>query len=115
MVDGVFTQANALINGISIYQVETMPEEFTYYHIELENHELIMAEGVEAETYIDNVSRETFDNYEEYVALYGEPTEEMNELDMPRAKSVRQLPRKLKEKLHQRAVELFPDKAKDVA
>ncbi len=105
LVDGVFTQAHALINGSSIFQVRSMPNDFTYYHLELENHALIYAENVLAETYIDNVARATFDNYAEYLALYPEAIV-MQELTYPRAKSARQLPRKLKQKLLTRAINL---------
>ena len=40
-----------------------MPKEgFTYYHIETDSHELLLAEGVPAESYIDYLSRDRFDN-----------------------------------------------------
>jgi len=107
LVNGIFTNAFTLINGLSIYQVHSMPDKFEYYHIEMANHELVLAENVLAETFIDNVSRETFDNYAAYVALYPEEPC-MQELDLPRAKAARQLPRAYKQALLERAQRLYP-------
>jgi hypothetical protein len=42
-----------------------------YLHIELEDHDVILANGVPAETLGGNASREEFDNFDQYVALYG--------------------------------------------
>ena len=74
LVDGVLVQAGALVNNTSITRVMQPGERFTYYHIETEDHALILAEGAPVETFVDNVSRRTFDNYAEYEALYGEET-----------------------------------------
>jgi len=112
IVDEVFMRADTLINGISITQEETMPEQFTYYHIELENHELIMAEGVPVETFTG--SREVFDNYDEYVTLYGEQPI-MEDMDRPRMKKAELLPQALKHRLMDRAIKLFPKKTKNIA
>lgn len=108
LVDGVLAIAGSLINDTSIYRVpmsEFEDGKIAYYHIETENHELILANNTPAETFIDNVSRSTFDNFQEYVDLYGEERE-MNELDYPRAMSPRQLPKSIKTRLEQRAIEL---------
>ena len=64
----------------------------------MENHEVVLAEGAPAETFIDNVSRRLFDNYAEYEALYGDETP-IVELDQPRAMSARQVPRAIRERL----------------
>ena len=42
-----------------------------YLHIELEGHDVVLANGAPAETLDANVSRADFDNVDEYVALYG--------------------------------------------
>ena len=86
LVDDVLVQAGALVNNTSITRVMQPGERFTYFHIETEDHALILAEGAAAETFVDNVSRRTFDNYAEYEALYGEETV-VPELDQPRAMS----------------------------
>jgi hypothetical protein len=75
-----------------------MGESFTVYHIETETHEIILANGAPAETFIDNVSRRAFDNYAEFEALYGD-VPEMEELDYPRAMSARQVPAAIKRRL----------------
>jgi hypothetical protein len=98
LIDGVLVQAGALVNNTSITRVMAPGERFTYYHIETEDHALILAEGAAAETFVDNVSRRTFDNYAEYETLYGEETV-IPELDQPRAMSRRQVPPATRERL----------------
>ena len=83
-------------------------ERFTVYHIETENHEIVLAEGVPAETFIDNVTRERFDNYAEFEALYGAAPAPMEELPLPRAKSARQVPRAIRERIAAAAALLAP-------
>nr|QIP04352.1 Hint domain-containing protein [Bradyrhizobium symbiodeficiens] len=91
LVDGTLIQAGALVNGTSITRETVVPPTFVYYHVEVEDHSLIIAENTPAETFIDNVDRLGFDNWAEHVALYpnGKP---INELPYPRAKSYRQVP-----------------------
>jgi hypothetical protein len=108
MLDGVLVQAGALVNGTTIVRETAMPERFTYYHVELDDHALILAEGVPAETFVDNVTRRRFDNYTEYEALYGEAATTIAELDVPRVKSARQLPAALRARLTARAAALVP-------
>jgi hypothetical protein len=93
LVDGVICHAGALVNGTTISRVplSEMGETYTVYHIETEAHEIILANGAPAETFIDNVSRRVFDNYAEFEALYGD-VPEMEELPYPRAMSARQVP-----------------------
>jgi hypothetical protein len=90
--------AKALINGTTITQVTQWEGDVQYLHIETENHEIILAEGTPAETFMDNVSRTCFNNYSEYQALYPEE-HEMIELDIPRVSHQRQLPNAVKAKL----------------
>ena len=62
-IDGTLYNAGTLVNGETIYRKARMPKEgFTYYHIETDSHELLLAEGVPAESYIDYLSRDRFDN-----------------------------------------------------
>jgi Hint domain len=71
-IDGVLIPAIHLVNGTSIVQV--MPEgveEIDYFHIELETHQVIFAEGALAETLLVTSDREMFDNFVEYERLYG--------------------------------------------
>ena len=105
LVDGVICHAGALVNGEGITRVPLaeLGETYTVYHIETEAHEIILANGAPAETFIDNVSRQVFDNYAEFEALYGD-VPEMEELTYPRAMSARQVPERIWAKLAGKAV-----------
>jgi Hint domain len=91
LVEGALIQAGALVNGTSIVREANVPMTFTYYHVEVDDHSLILAENTPAETFVDNVDRLGFDNWAEHEALYpnGKP---ITELPYPRAKSHRQVP-----------------------
>lgn len=102
LVDGHLIHAKALVNGKSIVQMTEWQGDIEYYHIETENHEIIFAEGVPCETFIDNVSRQQFDNYAEYQALYPFSTV-MKELPLPRVRHRRQLPSAIAARIDQRA------------
>jgi uncharacterized repeat protein (TIGR03803 family) len=66
---GVLIEAKDLINGISIVQAEWV-ESVDYFHIELDTHDVIVAEGALSETFIDDDSRAVFHNAHEYDVLY---------------------------------------------
>jgi len=102
LVDDILVQAGALVNGASIMREADVPEIFVYYHVELEDHSLLLAEGVPAETFIDSVDRMAFDNWDEHqqLAAEGWMTEEMA---YPRATSARQVPGSIKRRLAARA------------
>ncbi|WP_306046547.1 Hint domain-containing protein [Nioella sp. MMSF_3534] len=105
LVDGVICHAGALVNGTTIRRVPLaeMGDSYTVYHVETEAHEIILANGAPAETFIDNVSRRAFDNFAEFEALYGD-VPEMDELPYPRAMSARQVPQGIFMRLSQREV-----------
>jgi hypothetical protein len=68
--------AGNLINGLTIV-ADAKPDALSliFYHIELDTHEAILAEGLAVESFLGN-SRSSFDNAETYIALYrslGEP------------------------------------------
>jgi hypothetical protein len=102
LVDGVLIQAGALVNGTSITGEENVPASFTYYHVEVDDHSLIFAEGTPAETFVDNVDRMRFDNWDEYQALYPEGNA-IVEMPYPRAKAHRQVPTHIRARLAERA------------
>ena len=81
LVEGVICHAGALVNGTTITRVPLaeMGESYTVYHVETDAHEIILANGAPAETFIDNMSRRVFDNVAEFDALYGD-VPEMEEL-----------------------------------
>jgi hypothetical protein len=107
-IDGVLVQAGALVNGVTVRRMteEELGERFTVFHIETEHHALVLAEGVPAETFIDNVARRCFDNYAEFASLYGDGLPSIAEMPMPRVKSARQLPQPIRHRLATRAAAL---------
>jgi hypothetical protein len=102
LVDGVMVHAGALVNGTSIIREGDVPEIFVYYHVELDDHSLILAENTPAETFVDNVDRMNFDNWSEFEALYPEG-KRVSELPYPRAKARRQVPVYIRVALAERA------------
>src|SRR5207247_1066227 len=92
----------ALVNGSSIVRETDVPAAFTYYHLETEDHSLILAENAPAETFVDNVDRQRFDNFAEYQALYPQG-HAIAELPYPRAKAHRQVPSAIRQRLAGRA------------
>ena len=68
-LEGVLIEARDLVNGVSIMQAEQV-DNVEYFHIELDSHDLIIAEGALSETFIDDDSRAMFHNAHEYGALY---------------------------------------------
>ncbi len=86
-IDGILAQAGALVNGTSIIRERNVPAQFSYYHIELDSHELLLAEGALTESFVDNTSRMAFANWAERPGDVA-----ITELPYPRAKSARQLP-----------------------
>jgi hypothetical protein len=72
LINGLLIPARDLINGRSITQLSSMGADvLEYLHIELEDHDVILANGAPAETLDGNADRADFDNFDEYVALYG--------------------------------------------
>ena len=65
----VLIEAKDLINGASIVQAERV-ETLEYFHIELETHDVIIAEGALSESFIDDDSRGLFHNAHDYETLY---------------------------------------------
>jgi hypothetical protein len=57
-VDGALVPAKYLLNKMSVRQVEVA--RVTYHHIELERHDVVLAEGLAAETYLDSGDRARF-------------------------------------------------------
>jgi hypothetical protein len=101
LLDGVLVNAGALVNGTTIRRLTDaeLGARCTVFHIETENHEVILAEGTPAETFIDTVTRARFDNFAEWQSRHGAETEDMAELDLPRAASARQVPHALRARI----------------
>jgi hypothetical protein len=97
---GMLVQAAALVDGVNITRESKMPEQFNYYNVELDSHELLLAEGVEVESFVDNVSRTHFHNWDERVT----PDTDIVEMAYPRAKSARQVPAALRQALERQVM-----------
>jgi hypothetical protein len=98
-IDGMLFNASTLVNGTTIRQVDRMPMTgFTYYHIETRAHDLILAEGCPAETFVDFNDRKSFDNVADYHARFG-ATRLIHEMPYPRISSQRLVPRAIRSKL----------------
>jgi hypothetical protein len=68
-IDGLLIEARHLVNGTSIVQAERA-NKISYFHIELETHDVIVAEGALSETYLDEDNRGMFQNAHEYETLF---------------------------------------------
>ena len=58
--DGALIPIKYLLNGATVHQVPA--REVTYLHIELEKHDIILADGLPVESYLDTGSRSAFAN-----------------------------------------------------
>jgi hypothetical protein len=101
-IDEILVQAGALVNGTSIVRETHVPETFTYYHVELDDHSLIIAENTLVESFVDNTDRVAFDNWIEHENSFGDQTS-IVELPYPRAKAHRQVPQAIRAQLARRA------------
>jgi len=86
-IDGVLVNASALVNGDTVYQFDDVSiDGFTYYHVETDAHEVILAEGIPCETYLHDGSEWSFDN------IATRPERDVPEMDKIRISSARLLP-----------------------
>ncbi|CCT61063.1 Hint domain-containing protein [Acetobacter pasteurianus] len=66
--DGKFVPVRMLVNGRSIFY-DTSITSYDYYHIETEEHSVIMADGMLTESYLDTGNRSAFRQTGEVVSL----------------------------------------------
>jgi hypothetical protein len=75
LIDGVLAPAEILINGTTITRYEAREyDELEYFHVKLESHDVIYAEGAPAETLCS--VNESAVNFADYLRQYGTPTTE---------------------------------------
>lgn len=100
ILDGLAINASALVNGTTITfdPVAGLPDRVTYYHVETADHEVILANGAPAESYVDYIARAAFDNHAEYLALYG-TDRTITEMPLPRISAARMVPPALRARL----------------
>jgi len=70
-IDGMLVPVGYLINGATITQAERA-DRLEYFHIELESHDVVFADGAPAESFVDCDNRLMFQNGAEFAALYPE-------------------------------------------
>jgi hypothetical protein len=68
-LDGVLVPARHLVNGTTIAQVKSRTT-VDYFHIELETHDILLAEGLPAESWLDTGNRGMFQNADEVVVQH---------------------------------------------
>lgn len=75
-LDGVLIPIGDLINGRTITAVDVLGEQLVYYHVILETHDVLIAEGAPCESLLTTAEKlAVFDNVDEYYALYGAPAD----------------------------------------
>jgi hypothetical protein len=70
-LDDVLVPAEQLVNGATIVR-ETPTQDIHYFHIELDSHDVLIAEGAPSESFVDDASRAMFENAREFHAFYPE-------------------------------------------
>ncbi|CAI3960830.1 Large exoprotein involved in heme utilization or adhesion (FhaB) (PDB:4RM6), partial [Commensalibacter communis] len=66
--DGKFIPVRMLVNGASIYYDRSITD-YTYYHIETEEHSVIWADGMLTESYLDTGNRRQFKQHGNYAVF----------------------------------------------
>jgi Hint domain len=74
-VDGTLIAARQLVNGSTIRQ-ETSQTSVKYFHVELDHHAILLAEGLPAESYLDTGNRGFFANSSAPLVLHPDLTDE---------------------------------------
>ena len=67
-LDGVLVPARLLVNGTTIVQEQA--QSVSYWHVELDRHDLLVASGLAAESYLDCRNRNAFANGGAVAALH---------------------------------------------
>ncbi len=72
-LDGVLIPARCLVNGSTI-TVKRKLERVDYFHVELDSHDVLLAEGAPSESFLDDNSRGMFHNASEFAVLCPDAT-----------------------------------------
>ncbi len=69
LLNGLLVPARCLVNGSSIRQDQSV-DRIDYVHVELDTHDVLLAEGAPSESFLDDDSRGVFHNAAEFNRLY---------------------------------------------
>jgi Hint domain len=83
LLDWAFVPAEYLVNGLTIQQARAV-DQVEYFHLEFERHEVILADGAPAESYVECDNRWGFQNAHEFAALYPNDTRASFDYCLPR-------------------------------
>ena len=72
-VDGMLIPARLLRNGATIVREDRL-RAVRYFHVELDRHDIVLAEGLPAESYLDTGNRGVFENADEPLVLHPDLT-----------------------------------------
>jgi len=92
LVYGYLTCAHLLENDINCYRAhcDDLPDEFEYFHLEFEEEEvLLLSNGAPTASYVNVQTRMLFDNYQEYINLYGDLNAEIKPLEYKHSRTAR--------------------------
>ena len=84
LVDGHLICAALLENEINCYRArcEDLPDEYYYFHLEFQDEEvLVLSNGTPSASYVNTQTRMMFDDYQEYVDLYGDLNAQIKPLE----------------------------------
>lgn len=79
---GRFVPVRMLVNGASIFY-DTSITSYDYFHVETEQHSVLMADGMLTESYLDTGNRRTFSQSGSVVALGGTPQDWATDAAVP--------------------------------
>jgi hypothetical protein len=102
LIDEILVEARCLVNGLSIAQTEAV-DRVEYFHLEFEAHEVILAEGAAAESYVECDNRRGFHNAHEFAALYPDDTRPTFSYCLPRLEAGTAALATIRERLFARA------------
>jgi hypothetical protein len=74
VLDGLLIPARCLVNGTTISEERGL-DRVDYVHVELDTHDVLLAEGAPSESFLDDDSRGMFHNASEFTTLYPEAPE----------------------------------------
>nr|WP_294916670.1 Hint domain-containing protein [uncultured Neokomagataea sp.] len=109
-LDGYLIPALHLVNNHSIDQITRPERTITYIHIELESHDILLAEGAASESFVDDGSRGMFHNAHHYAEQYPHITQKPATYCAPRLEGGPELAR-----IHARLMETVPPSTQKTA